>query len=161
LAYKKAELNINAAKAFRPPSGKGSGAGGPKPNYDIDTAAMIDKVVDLKRDPKADPNEIKALEDKIAGRTGYKKTIRDLGPEKQKVEENKLEVTTQAKAADAWEGMSRRDKKDYAIKNGIVTGVANPGWVAQAGKIHNQNFGKKTTGGSTVINFDANGQPIQ
>jgi hypothetical protein len=63
------------------------------------------------------------------------------------VEESKLDVNTQAKAADVWEGMSRKEKKAFAIENGITVGVGNPSWVAQAGKIHNQNFGKKTTGG--------------
>ena len=155
---KQAEVDARIAAAGRPIR-TGAGAG-PKPNFDVDTAAMIDKVVDLKNSG-GDPKLIKALEDKIAGRTTYKTNVKDLPTNKRELETNKLDVTTQSKAADAWEGKSRKEKKAYAIENGITVGLANPSWVAQAGKIHNQNFGKKTTGGSTVINFDANGQPIQ
>jgi hypothetical protein len=139
------------------------GAGGAKPPK-LAERLYDDNIANLLATEKPKENEtdvqFKARINATAGEMTARQ-IKDLGPEKQKVEENKLDVTTQAKAATAWENMSRKEKKAFAIENGIVTGVANPGWVAQAGKIHNQNFGKKTTGGSTVINFDANGQPIQ
>jgi hypothetical protein len=162
LALKEAELNIKGATAFRPPSGRGSGAGGAnklQPNDRI-AAEISDKIAAIEQKDPKDP-QIPLLKKQLEGRLKIISTGKDLGPDKKVIEENKLDVTTQAKAADAWEGKSRKEKKAYAIENGITVGVANPSWVAQAAKIHNQNFGKKTTGGSTVINFDANGQPIQ
>jgi len=164
LLQKKAELDLRGATAFRPPSrGSGAGAGGAKPPK-LAERLYDDNIANLLATEKPKENEtdvqFKARINATAGEMTARQ-IKDLGPEKQKVEESKLDVTTQAKAADAWEGMSRREKKAFAVNNGITVGVSNPGWVAQAGKIHSQNFGKKTTGGSTVINFDANGQPIQ
>jgi hypothetical protein len=154
-----AEIDARIAAAGRPIR-TGSGAGAGKPNFDVDTAAMIDKVVDLKNSG-GDPKIIKALEDKIAGRTTYKTNVKDLPTNKRELETNKLDVTTQAKAAEAWEGKTRKEKKAFAAENGITVGVANPGWIAQAGKIHTEKFGKTPKGGSTVINFDSSGQPIQ
>jgi hypothetical protein len=62
LAYKKAELNINAAKAFRPPSGRAGGAGAGKPNPTIYSIEAI--AADLKQkhanDPEWTPEKIKA-----------------------------------------------------------------------------------------------------
>jgi hypothetical protein len=164
LAEKEARLYVDAAKAFRPPAGKGAG-GGPKPNYDIDTAAMIDKVVDLKRNPKADPNEIKALEDKIAGRTTYKTNVRDLPTNKKELEGGKLDLATADKAADAWGNMSGASKKSFAAANGFdvsrdpKTGkFVDPRWEEKSRQVHAQGF-KPAGGGANppakkVVNLD-------
>jgi hypothetical protein len=152
------------AKASRETGRPGAGAGGAGKPPKLAERLYDDNIANLLATEKPKENEtdvqFKARINATAGELTAKQ-VKDMGPDKVKVEENKLEVTTQAKAADAWEGKSRKEKKAYAIENGITVGVANPRWVAQAGKIHNQNFGKKTTGGSTVINFDASGQPIQ
>jgi hypothetical protein len=70
---------------------------------------------------------------------------------------------TAAEAA-AWSQTykGRQAQKSYAIANGIKTGTGNPSWREEAREHHRKNFGKTApAGGSTVINFDANGQPIQ
>jgi len=162
---KQAEIDARIAAAGRPIR-TGSGAGsGPKPNYDIDTAAMIDKVVDLKRNPKADPNEIKALEDKIAGRTTYKTNVRDLPTNKKELEGGKLDLATADKAADAWGNMSGASKKSFAAANLFdvsrdpkTNKFVDQAWEEKARQAHAKSF-KPAGGGANppakkVVNLD-------
>jgi hypothetical protein len=155
LLQKKAELDLRGATAFRPPS-RGSGAGsGPKPKFDEDTGAMINQIIDLKRNPKADPNLIADLEAKVKARTDYKQSIRDVGPGKADLEGNKLDLATADKAADAWGNMSMASKKSFAAANGFnvsrdpkTNKFVDPEWEEKSRQVHAKGF--KPAGGASA-----------
>lgn len=158
LLQKDAELNIKGATAFRPPSRSGAGAGGPKRKFDEDTAAMIDQVVDLKGNPRADPNVIKALEDKITARTNYKKSVRDTGDVKADLTVQQQEATRVKEANSSWNDMPLSEQMALAKENGIVPSrLKNPSWLAEAKALHVKNYnpgGGSAQKSKKVINLD-------
>jgi hypothetical protein len=165
LAEKEARLYVDAAKAFRPPAGKGAGAGGTKRKFDEDTGDMIGQIIDLKRNPKADPNVIADLEAKVKARTDYKKSVRDVGPGKADLEGNKLDVVSADKAADAWGNMSMASKKSFAAEQGFdvsrdpkTNKFVDPRWEEKSRQAHAKSF-KPAGGGASspakkVVNLD-------
>jgi hypothetical protein len=158
LLQKKAELDLRGATAFRPPS-RGSGAGsGPKPKFDEDTGAMINQIIDLKRNPKADPNLIADLEAKVAGRTAYKKSVRDTGEVKADLTIAQQEATRIEKATNAWSNMLPSEKKAFARANGIeATTRTNASWLEDAKKLHEKNYnpgGGSAQKSKKIVNLD-------
>lgn len=122
-----AELLVNQERA-RALASRGAGAAG-KPKFLEDTARMQDQLVDLKANPKTDPAQIKALEDKIAGRLKIYGTGKDIGPGKADVEAAKLAASTDkdidalvksAKFMDAeWQNAMGDSKKQAEIERRI------------------------------------------
>lgn len=78
----KGRLAADLAKAYRPVGTGSGGAGGKLPQVDRQTAQMQDQLIELKNNPKADPAQIKLLEDKIAGRMKIIATGKEVSPEK-------------------------------------------------------------------------------
>jgi len=145
----------------------GAGAGsGPKPPklaerlYDDNIANLL-----ATEKPKQGETDVqfKARINATAGELTAKQ-IKDLGPVKaEQANTAQVDKRTAAEAA-AWSQTykGRQAQKSYAIANGIKTGTANPSWREEAREHHRKNFGKTApAGGSTVINFDSSGQPIQ
>jgi hypothetical protein len=76
------------------PTGGGAGAGNKLPQVDRETAQMQDQLIDLQNNPNANPAQIKALENKIAGRMKILATGKDIGPEKADIELQKIAAAT-------------------------------------------------------------------
>jgi len=157
LAEKEARLNIDAAKAFRPPS-KGSGAGGAgklQPNDRI-TAEMSDKLIDLQNTRPNDP-QIPILQKKIEARTKLIATGKELPPNKVELESDKLKQAGDIAAATAWGKLSQFRQKGFAKSIGIDTDEkTNPKWAEQARAAHGKSF-VSSAGASPakkVINLD-------
>jgi hypothetical protein len=94
IAKQKALGTLAAAGArATKPTGTG-GAGSKLPQVDRQTAQMQDQLIDLKNNPNANPAQVKALEDKIAGRMKIIATGKDVGPEKAGIEMEKLAAAT-------------------------------------------------------------------
>ena len=136
----KGKLASDLAKAYRPigvGAGGGAGGAGKLPQVDRLTAQMQDQLIDLRSDPKADPAQIKKLEDKIAGRMKIIAATKtsDIGGAKADVEAAKLaqmtdkdidEQVRKAKFMDAEWQQAMGDSKAQAaaetrIRNEIVT----------------------------------------
>jgi hypothetical protein len=82
------------AGAFRPVGGSGAGGANKIQPVDRVTAQMQDQLIDLKSNPNANPAQVKALEDKIAGRMKIIATGKDVGDKKADIELQKIAAMT-------------------------------------------------------------------
>jgi hypothetical protein len=162
-----AEIDARIAAAGRPVRA-GSGAGGPKPEkvwerYATETTNLNALARKLGPDFATKPEYIAKKQD-VDALGVIAQQSKDVQPVKAgQTDTAQADKRTAAEAA-AWSQTykGRQAQKAYAIANGIKTGTANPSWREEAREHHRKNFGKTApAGGSTVINFDANGQPIQ
>jgi len=72
----------------------GAGGAGKLPQVDRQTAAMQDQLIDLQNSDNPDAKQIKALENKIAGRLKIIGTGKDLGPARADAEAAKIAAAT-------------------------------------------------------------------
>ena len=160
LAEKEARLYVDAAKAFRPPAGKGSGAGGAgklQPNDRV-TAEMSDKLIELENKNPNDP-QIPILQKKIEARTKLIATGKELPTNKVELESEKLKQAGDIAASTAWGKLSQFRQKGFAKSIGIdVDEKTNPKWAEQARAAHSKSFvpsaGANTAKSNKVINLD-------
>jgi hypothetical protein len=166
LAEKEARLYVDAAKAFRPPAGKGAGAGGAGKLQPVDrvTAEMSDKLIELQNKNPNDP-QIAVLTKKIEARTKLIATGKDLPQNKVDLEGGKLDLATADKAADAWGNMSMASKKAFAAANLFdvsrdpkTNKFVDQAWEEKARQAHAKSF-KPAGGGANppakkVVNLD-------
>jgi hypothetical protein len=164
---KQAEIDARIAAAGRPIR-TGSGAGGPKPEkvwerYATETTNLNALARKLGPDFATNPEYIAKKQD-VEALGVIAQQSKDVQPVKaSQTDTAQADKRTAAEAA-AWSQTykGRQAQKSYAIANNIETGMKNPKWREEAREHHRKNFGKTApAGGSTVINFDANGQPIQ
>lgn len=111
----------DAIRVFRPigTGGAGAGGAGKLPQVDRETAALQDKLIDLKATPGANPAQVKALEDKIEARMKIIAATKDVGPEKAAAAAATTAVTTTRDAEKAWNDLSRKEKRQFARDNGV------------------------------------------
>jgi hypothetical protein len=162
LAEKEARLNIDAAKAFRPPS-KGSGAGGASKTPKVAEQNYANILADLQLTQKPKEGESSAAFNARIAREASKLAVAeaktsDVGSTKADLTTAQQEATRIEKATNAWSNMLPSERKAFARENGIeATLKTNANWVEQARKLHEKNWnpgGGSSAKSKNVINLD-------